>query len=270
MHRGHDVAFVPKDEEQADDGEGPEPDAERFEVIMQVFAEPHLTITLNGVPKQLKARDDFDQDLVAPPPPEDGMDGQPNDPTPPAVQRGPGCQPGALSIVQFPLALRAPERPGTTIDRLEGSIPLQVAMRRPDPLTITLADAPGKTFKSDDVTIRFEAGKLDLAQRAPIELYLRMPDKPEAMATDPEPTPTNFPEPRSVDTLQNRVEIMDAASKPLGWSVKETEALEDGEVRVVLAFSLRNGKAVPARLRYYELVQHAIEVPFKFAKVPMP
>ncbi len=37
-------------------------------------------------------------------------------------------------MVQIPIVFRALERPGTTIDRLAGFIPLQVAMRRPDPL----------------------------------------------------------------------------------------------------------------------------------------
>jgi hypothetical protein len=64
----------------------------------------------------------------------DERDGPPHGEPPRAIERWPGLEHDALTMIPFPIAIWALERPGTTIDRLEGFIPLQVAMRRPDPL----------------------------------------------------------------------------------------------------------------------------------------
>ncbi len=268
IHRGHEVAFGP--EEGADDGEEEEPDVERFEVQVQVFAEPHLMIGLNGPPKELKARDDFDQDLVPPPPePSDDMDA-PDDAPMPVIERGDGRLPGALSIVQLPIALKAPDRPGTTIERLEWFIPLRVATRRPDPLVVNLAAASGKTFKNDEVTLKFPDGPLQRSPRAAIGVFVKPANKPDLPAAETEPPPPDFPAPRPVDTLQNRIEILDREGRPLYWTLRDREPTEEGDVRVTLVLSIRNGNAEPAELRYYGLTHAAVEVPFKFAKIPMP
>lgn len=269
VHRRHDVAFGPKESEQENEDEAPEP--ERFEVIAQVFAEPRLMITLNGPPKELKARDDFDQDLVPPPPeaPEEGDDA-PEPPMASGIERGPGPVPGALSVVQFPIGLRAPERPGTTIERLEGFVPLQVAMRRSDPLAIPLADAAGKTFANDELSLRVQEGKPELTARTPLELFITFKTRPDTLTPDESPAPPDFPDPRPVDTFQNRLEIVDAKGRPLHYNVKDVQTDDAGESRVLITLSARDGGSVPTQLRVYSLVASAIEVPFKFAKVPMP
>ncbi|MDR3639412.1 MAG: hypothetical protein P4L84_36765 [Isosphaeraceae bacterium] len=270
VHRRHDLAFGPK--ERADDEEDePEPEPERFEVVAQVFAEPQLLITLNGPPKELKARDDFDQDLV-PPPPElvEDPDGAPEPGGGPGIERGPGRVPGALAVVQFPIALHAPERPGTTIERLEGFIPLQVAMRRPDPLTITLAEAAGRTFETDELSVRLPEGKLDLTSREPLELFVTLKAPANALPPDETPAPPDFPEPRPVDTLQNRLEVVDSKNRPLAFRIKDVQRDDSGESRVLIVLSAREGSAQPVQLHVYSLVLGAIEVPFKFTKIPMP
>jgi hypothetical protein len=268
-HRAHEVAFGPK-EEQADDEEA-EPDLERFEVLAQVFAEPRLMITLNGPVKELKARDDFDQDLV-PPPPDMTQDGDdPGDAMPPArISRGDARVPGTLSIVQFPIFLRAPDRPGTTIQTLEGFIPLQVASRKSDPLVVPLADAGGRTFKNDEVTLKFPDGSLELTARATIQVEIKMLGDPVELPVVDEPAPRDFPPPEAVDSLQNRVDILDAHGNPMIWTVGDVQPGDAGEYHVAIRLSLRNGKAVPAKLLYHGLTQAAIEVPFKFSKIPMP
>lgn len=268
VHRGHDVAFGPKEEPQ--EGEEAEPDLERFEVQVQVFAEPHLVISLNGAPKELKVRDDFDQDLV--PPPADMTDAM-DDPEPGAPARispGDARLPGTLSIVQFPISLRAPDRPGTTIERLEGFIPLQVASRKGNPLVVSLDGAAGQTFKNDEVVLKFPEGKVELTPRTVLELDIKMTSTPIDVAAESEPPPPNFPDPQPVDTLQNRLEILDAEGHPLVWSLRNVQPSDEGDFHVTLALSLRNGKVVPAQLRYYGLTQAAVEVPFKFSKIPMP
>ncbi len=267
-HRRHDVDFGPK---ELDAEEPAAPQLERFEVVTQVFAEPHLIITLNGPPKELKARDDFDQDLVPPPP---APDNDADDPTPdasgPWIERGPSSVPGTLSIVQFPILLRTPERPGTTIERLEGFIPLQVALRRPDPLVIALADAAGKSFVDADISVRFPDAKVEFDVRTPLELIVTRQTRADTITTDDTPLPGDFPAVRPVDTLQNRLDIVDAKGAPLQWAVKDVQTDDQGESRVLCALSIRDAKAQPTHLRVYSLVMGAIEVPFKFSKIPMP
>jgi hypothetical protein len=70
--------------------------------------------------------------------------------------------------------------------------------------------------------------------------------------------------------LQNRLQILDAQGRPLIWTLRASTPADDGEYHVTLALSLRNGKAVPAELRCYGLTQAAVEVPFKFRRIPMP
>lgn len=268
-HRAHEVAFGPK-EEQPDDEEA-EPDLERFEVLAQAFAEPQLMITLNGPVKELKARDDFDQDLVPPPPDVTDEGENPGDGMPPArISRGDARVPGTLSIVQFPIALRAPDRPGTTIQALEGFIPLQVASRTGDPLVVPLAEAGGRTFKNDEVSLKFPDGNLELTSRATIQVEIKMLGEPVELPVVDEPAPRDFPPPEAVDSLQNRVDILDSNGNAMIWTVADVQPGEEGEYHVAIKLSLRNGKAVPAKLLYHGLTQAAIEVPFKFSKIPMP
>jgi hypothetical protein len=268
--RGHDLQFGPEEKPIEEERIEPEePELERFEVQVQVFAEPHLRITLNGAPKELRARDDFDQDLV-PPPAQPTDDDQQPDPTPPLpIDRESASAPCRLSIVQFPIALRAPDRLGTTIERLEGFIPLQVATRQPDPLVVPLADAAGKTFSGENVKIRFAETKPEPTSPPTVAFFITLPARPPA-AMAGEPPPDNFPEARDVDSFENHLDVLDAEGRPLYWTVRALNPGDDGELQVTLEFSLRNGKAVPSELRYYGLTQAAVEVPFKFTKIPMP
>lgn len=266
VHRRHAIELETQDTDAED-----EPDAERFEVVAQVFAEPRFMITLNGPPKELKARDDFDQDLVPPvAAPADDADAEPEPAAPAGIERGPGPVPGALSVVQFPIALHAPERPGTTIVHLAGFLPLQVARRRPDPLTITLAEATGRTFETAELALRFPERKPPPGMRVPLELFIRLKPRPDALTPDDSPAPVDFPEPRPVDTLQNRLEIVDAQRRPLAYTVKDIQTDDSGESRVLVTLAGRDTQATAVALRVYGLIAGAIEVPFKFAKVPMP
>jgi hypothetical protein len=66
------------------------------------------------------------------------------------------------------------------------------------------------------------------------------------------------------------MEILDASGRPLFWTLGNLAPTDEGDFQVSLSLSIRNGKATPARLRCYGLTQAAVEVPFKFSKVPMP
>ena len=266
-HRRHDAAFGPRDMD--DEDEAPEP--ERFDVIAQVFAEPPLLITLNGPPKELKARDDFDQDLVPPPQePDDDADAPAEPEAPPRAEPGPAPSPGTLSVVQLPIALHAPERPGTTIMTLAGYIPLQVALRRPAPLAVALAQASGRTFEAEDMSVRFADGKPELTSRAALELFVTWKTRADALVPDETMAPPEFPELRPVDTLQNRLDVVDAEGRPLAYRLKDVQTDDAGESRVLIVLGAKESGARPVELRFYSLITGAIEIPFKFANIPLP
>src|SRR5205807_5445707 len=77
-------------------------------------------------------------------------------------------------LFQLQSYLHYPAQPGKTIKRLRGMVPLSVAARKADPLTIPLADAAGKTFRQGEVSVTVHSVKAGPQQPATtIELTVR-------------------------------------------------------------------------------------------------
>ncbi len=115
---------------------------EQFTASLMLAAEPRLNISQNGQLQVTEAVDELGQSLV-PPPSET-----------PAANRFAGYfGPTASSVLQFQAQLHRPAKPGHTIKRLRGSVPLTVCSRRPDPLIVPLDQATGKKFGNSDVDV---------------------------------------------------------------------------------------------------------------------
>jgi hypothetical protein len=164
------------------------------------------------------------------------------------------------------LGLRMPAHPGRTIQRLVGTVPLIIEMRRPEPaLIVPLAGAAGKTFATSDITIT-ELRVTEDARATHIHtrfhLNLDRADLPghhrgQAVST------------RLGDVLNNQTEITDASGKVLShdgggsWS-------QENRAQQHFAIPKGPGAAPPAQLRYYSMLRVRHALTFRFDNIPMP
>ena len=147
---------------------------------------------------------------------------------------------------------------------------MQVAIRRPDPLVARLAHVMGRSVGTDELSVRLP----DQAALAPtpgsMTLLVRLQTRGNALLPEEAPAPQDFPEPRPVDTLQNRLEILDARQRPLAFRVVSAEVDDSGESLVVIRLSGRDASEKPDALRIFSLIMGAVEVPFRFSQLPIP
>ncbi len=260
-----------------DDAADQEDDDERFEVAIQIFAEPGRLVAPDGAVRLDRVVDDLDSNLIAPAAALNDDAGIPaDDPevaAPPEVEPGPGRPRGRLGVAQINLRLRAPTRTGTRIERLEGMLPVRVATWTGTPLQVDLASAEGKTFEIDQVTLAGVEVKSEARGAARFTL-ITLDYTPNSNTLDRDPAsmsgdddaPPRIP----LDTIQNRLEFLDEDHVPLRWWVRDTKPLEEGSPtrRVTLAVDARG--AAPARMLVHPLAEARLEVPFRFEKIPMP
>ena len=158
---------------------------------LQIAAEPRLSVSQAGALKIVEAVDDQGQSLVMP-------------------QAGGGMMhwrsgysgltTGAIAHLQAPLNYTP--KPGATIKRLRGAVPIAVTTRKPNPLTVTLTGAAGKTFQSEDVSLSVHEIKTNPnTHQTSIELSIR-PTEPRAIplavaGTRGPSSPTSGPTPTS-------------------------------------------------------------------------
>lgn len=220
---------------------------EQFSVAVQVLAEPRM-ILIASPPRLLEATDDRGQSLL------------------PA---GPGRRfpvLGTIGIysIESPIDLGRPRAPGETIRTLRGSFSILLASRRPDPLTIPLAGAEGRSFTIDGTTLVIQ--RLDPSWRRPLELTAR--PAPGDPAAGPEDTRSAGGE-RRLDLLAHQIELIDAA----GRTIPTLHGGQSGdEVRLSIRPSVDIGAGVgpPDRIRVYAMTRAPVEVPFEFTNLPMP
>ncbi len=106
---------------------------EQFNAHLLVAAEPRLAISQNGALQVLEAVNDLDNSLLAP-----AAAG--------AVANRVAGYFGVMSgsVIQLPAPLHRPDRPGRTIKKLRGVIPVSVSSRGPQPLVVPLDHDLGK------------------------------------------------------------------------------------------------------------------------------
>ncbi|MDE2508292.1 MAG: hypothetical protein KGM43_13855, partial [Planctomycetota bacterium] len=250
-----------------DDDAADQDDEERFEVAIQIFAEPGRLVAPDGAVRLDRVVDDLDSNLIAPAAALNDDAGIPaDDPeigAPPKVEPGPGRPRGRLGVAQINLKLRAPTRPSTRIERLEGMLPVRVATWTGTPLKVDLASAEGKTFEIDQVTLAGLEFKTEArgAARFTLITFDYTPNSntldldPASMSGDDD-APPRIP----LDTIQNRLEFLDEHHVPLRWSVRNAQPAEEGSptCRVTLAVDARG--AAPARMLVHPLAEARLEV----------
>ncbi len=214
-------------------------------VELQAFAEPGRSIDPDGMPS-LGATDD--QGRPVPPPPVDA-----EWPRPP---RGSWIAPGAPSLLQWRLPLGLPGPGAASLRRLGGKMPVVVSARRPDPLVIPLDDAPGKSYRHEEATIRFrivqDAGK----NHFQVEITLT-----------PDPAPAGSRADRGPALPLDQFAFEDRDGHPLPWLPMNQGPAQGGETRLQVLIS---GGERPIRLLHHGLIRASTEIPFEFVDVPLP
>ncbi len=220
----------------------------------QLMAEPRLGVTQCGPPRILEARDDLDNSLLA------------------ANQRGMMLSRNSTflagtctSVIHLNVPLSRPETPGRSIKTLRGEVPLRVSARRPDPLIVPLSGAGGKTFVQGDVRLTIHDVRIGANSRGrQIDLSVREGRSDSAPATDD----FSLHDPTSrLESHQQSIEILDSQNRPLPWF---QTGLEMESSRLTLTMASSAAAAEPKELRYYQLTETLVNVPFAFADVPMP
>jgi hypothetical protein len=220
----------------------------------EVVAEPRLGVVQSGPLKILEARDDRGNSLV----PEGQVTSLLTSGT---TYLGTTC----TSVLHVRAPLSRPENAGETIKALRGVIPVKITARQPDPLTVPLAGASGKSFAKGDLHLVVHEIRLDPAvHQRQIELSVRtaqtgsLPESDEGVGQDLES--------RS-DPHEQNIEIIDARGRPVSWFQTSVDVESS---RITLTIAAAPGTPEPKELRYYRLSEAVLDLPFGFSDVPMP
>lgn len=220
---------------------------EQFYAQIQVAAEPRLSLSQSGPLKLLEAVDDRGQSLI-----ESGSSA-------PMTQRTSGyfgLTTGSTLHIQA--RLRHPNQPGRAIKRLRGVVPVTVSTRKPDPLTVMLSGATGKTFHHEGTLLTVQDLRTN-PNTNQITLDVSIKSASGAEPVLPGPGIVNRAE------TQQQIEVVDAQGKIIPW-YHSTDA-EGSRMTLTLT---PHDQGPPAELRYYSMVRASTEVSFDFEDVPLP
>jgi hypothetical protein len=229
----------------------------RFTAGVQVRVEPRLTLLSIGPPEGVEAIDDRGQSLR---PDSVPIIRRPSSPR----FNGNGAPRTSVEIV-----LKYPERPGKTIRRLGGILPLLIAGRRPDPLVVPLERSRDRVFSAGETMLAIHDVKaLPNSRGSVVELTLTVPD-----LSSPNKAPTWPTEARAGirPPLQTtpQIDFVDAQGRVCQSFAVAPHHLGDGS-RKALQVQPAEGTGPPVEVRYYELAWTRAEVPFAFENLPMP
>jgi hypothetical protein len=213
-------------------------------VDLQAFAEPGRFLDFDGLPR-LEAVDDRGHSL---PPPPAGAEW----PRPPGRSWN---VPGAIGVFSWWFPLGLPDSQAVKLRRLRGTLPVIVSAARPDPLVISLDDAPGGTYRHEETTLRFRIIQ-DSAGPMQIEVILTQDPGPAASRDD-----------RAQGALRHRFGFEDRDGHPLSWLPLFENAGPGKETHIRMIIS--EGER-PVRFRFHGLVWSSTVIPFEFTDVPLP
>jgi hypothetical protein len=214
-------------------------------VDVQVFVEPGRFLDFDGLPR-VEAEDDRGRPL--PPPPADAERSRPHNLS--------WNVPGAIGVLQWRLPLGLPDSPAVkTLRRVRGTLPVIVSAARPDPQVISLDDAPGKSYRYEETTLRFQIIH-ESEKQMQIEVILTQ---------DPSPTASRDGGARAA--LRHRFGFEDRDGHLLSWLPFSENVGPGKETHIVTMIS--EGER-PIRLRFHSLIWSSTQIPFEFTDAPLP
>ncbi len=232
---------------------------ERSPVLLVILAEPRLMIKSAGDPKILEAVDEQGQSLILPPDPD---------------QQYMPSSDGPDSIFQLQVQLKPRSRPGGTIKRLRGVIPVQAAELKPEPITVVLAGSQGKSFDGMDAVLTMKSIQLDPSKsELSIELLVRSKNEDLDVEPDKPAEPGSIPPvPDSVPYLTRQIIVLDEKGRRINqWGVG-SRRIGPKEASVSMSDNpFHEGPAIiPSKLLFYGIIRTNAEIPFEFRDIPLP
>lgn len=225
-----------------------QPTALQFHFI----AEPRLAILNNGPIRIIEAVDQRGNLLSA------------------SAGNGPGAFPTSyygttpqhsLRLMQ---ALNLPRDKETVIKRLRGTLPVQLASRKSDPLSVKLPEDVGRTFKNEETTLTVQALQTRSPQTPITSMELVLKTQRSSVAA----LPANEFEMASFrpELSPQQLEVTDAAGRVMSWYPSAVRS--DGDAtRVTLMFAVNANNQTPARVRFHGLTRTTTELEFSFHDV---
>jgi hypothetical protein len=217
---------------------------ERFYAALNVKVEPRMWFAQTGPARVVEAVDDLGQSLK--PRGEQEMAHQSF-----FSYRG-------ITAHDTKLPLRYPERPGSTIKRLRGVMPVVLERREPEPAwTVPLGDFEGRTFHDGGLVLEVAEVKPG-DQRTLVVLAVTI-DEDGPLAGDHERSSIY-----TGDIMERQVEIVDAEGRVLNGSGSGDRR------RMNFHAKSKEGSGPAATLLYYRMVRVETEFEFAFTDLPMP
>jgi hypothetical protein len=215
-----------------------------------VMAEPGLICRRNGALTGLEAVDERGRTLIA------ALD----EPAVFSWSLNEVFSGGISPVLRIPL--RRPDAQSKVIQRLSGSIPVELATLKSEPaIVIPLAGAEGKEVKGGGVVVSVETARFEAGG----EMKLVIKVKPEG---EMDPGLRNA---RIISLMTHQFRICDAAGAP----VRSSRGVMGGDGNGAMSLSFEYGanpdsRALPAEFRYYDLDRTEWAIPFEFHNIPLP
>jgi hypothetical protein len=177
--------------------------------------------------------------------------------------------------VAVPLSYPSPR--AHRIARLHGAIPVVAVTRRPAPLVINLKGAAGNGFSSGATRIHVHEFKAEPGQPPTVDITLETSPVGEGQTLVVyDPQGRRLAVNPSIDLMQLRLEVLDSRGECLFWQYTRPPS-ERTHGRMAIVIHGRNGRQVQEqdrmdglRLRFWELIGAATDLPFAFNDVPTP
>lgn len=237
--------------------------SEQFLMMLQLVAEPRMSVVLTSPLRVLEAVDDLGQSLV---PPDEAL--------PVGHDSGyRGFSPMGSAIVQVSTPLKPPERPSQWLKRLRCVAPVAVSSRKEHPMIIPLANAKGKTFRNSDLSIQIHNVSTEPPPPGNSLIELTV----QNLATSDEPNQPPFPqlEMRAFQPQpgpNSQIEIVDDQGRLYHQWFNFNFSPQPGNqgVRMTLRLIPTDGVGAPAQIRYYDLARASTEATFELHDIKMP
>jgi hypothetical protein len=236
---------------------------DRFLAILQVAAEPRISIAQVGPAHDVEGLDDRGQTL--------GTATSTGTRSPLEPGQGPSLGSGDSSIASVQVPLNYPETQGTTIKHLKGMLSVVVSGRRPDALAASLTGGLGKVVQDDDTALQVQSIQVDeKTKRTTIDFSVW----PKAGQPGGPPRPLiqgipNRPGRTGMLVDPSRVEVRDADGKRCRLNAFTTRS--EGVVsRCRWVIDPAPDIGPPTEIRFETQVWTTVEVAFEFHDVPMP
>jgi hypothetical protein len=241
-------------------------------VNLAAIPEPGLVLHPDGPASLAEAVDDQGRSLL------------PDAAQPPGPQKQGVITITNLASIHVGLKLHAPDPPPTTIHRLRGRIPVLAVTRQANPIVIPLQKAGAeKVISSPEMNLVVDEVSLGTGPRSSVRLTIRPNRRDNFAGRGFDPRRPDFAA-FSRDRILERLELRDARGRRLhfGTSASTRGADQMGfydryQLEVPSRFddvpaggAAKTSKApIPSELRYYGLVQRAMEIPFDFRDIPL-